>query len=79
LVDSARGRAGCRGVRVLSCVDRSGEGLVVFEWETREALAAHAAEASLDSVAPWAIAQLHWRTDQTYEVLPEAALASAEP
>jgi quinol monooxygenase YgiN len=66
LVRSARGRAGCRAVRVLQGLDGD-EGLVVFEWEGREQLEAHAREARLETVAPWVIALLHWRTDQLYE------------
>jgi hypothetical protein len=42
---------------------------VVFEWETREGLEAHAAATRLESVAPWAIPLLQWRTDQSYEAL----------
>ncbi|HEY7060135.1 MAG TPA: antibiotic biosynthesis monooxygenase [Chloroflexota bacterium] len=63
------GEAGSRGVRVLSALDGGREGLVVFEWETRAALDAHRAATSLERVAPWAVPLLHWRTDQTYEVL----------
>ena len=66
LVRSARGRAGCRATRVLRGLDGD-EGLVVFEWERREQLEAHAREARLEVVAPWVIALLHWRTDQLYE------------
>lgn len=70
LAASAAGQAGSHGVRVLSALDGGGEGLVVFEWETRVALDAHRTETSLERVAPWAVPLLHWRTDQIYEVLP---------
>ncbi len=70
LASSVAGQPGSRGVRVLSALGGGGEGLVVFEWETREALAAHLGAATLERLAPWAIPLLHWRTDQAYEVLP---------
>src|SRR5215210_4308304 len=69
LAASAAGQAGSRGVRVLCALDGGTEGLVVFEWESREALQRHVAAASLDRIAPWAVPSLHWRTDQSYEVL----------
>jgi quinol monooxygenase YgiN len=77
LVRSVRGRTGCRAVRVLSALDGGREGLVVFEWETREGLEAHAQAACLESVAPWAISLLQWRTDQSYEALPPERLPDA--
>ena len=52
LVQSVRGFPGCRAVRVLRALDGEREGLVVFEWETREALEAHAAASRLETVAP---------------------------
>jgi quinol monooxygenase YgiN len=67
---SVAAQAGSLGVRVLSALDGGGEGLVVFEWETREALSQHLTAASLERLAPWAVPLLHWRTDQAYEVLP---------
>jgi quinol monooxygenase YgiN len=69
LAASVAGQAGSRGVRVLSALDGGGEGLVVFEWETREALNQHLTTTSLERLAPWAVPLLHWRTDQAYEVL----------
>ena len=69
LVASAQGQPGCRAVRVLSALDGGTEGLVVFEWETRAALDAHVAVASLERLARWAIPLLHWRTDQCYEMI----------
>ena len=69
LVASAQGQPGCRAVRVLSALDGGTEGLVVFEWETRAALDAHVAAASLERLAPWAVPLLHWRTDQCYEMI----------
>jgi quinol monooxygenase YgiN len=74
LVASGMGREGSRSVRVLAALDGGSEGLVVFEWETREALDAHLRTASLEQLAPWAVGLLHWRTDQNYEVLPGDAL-----
>ncbi len=81
LVASAAGIPGARGVRVLSTIDGGTEGLVVFEWETREALEAHRAQASLERVAPWAVPLLHWRTDQAYEVIwpPDGEVGEAGP
>ena len=70
LAASVAGQIGSRGVRVLSALDGGGEGLVVFEWETRESLNQHLTTASLERLAPWAVPLLHWRTDQAYEVLP---------
>ena len=70
LVTSGVGREGSRSVRVLAALDGGSEGLVVFEWETREALDAHLLTASLERLAPWAVPLLHWRTDQNYEVVP---------
>jgi quinol monooxygenase YgiN len=66
LVRSGRNRAGCRAVRVLRALDGD-EGLVVFEWERRDQLERHAREVRLETLAPWVIALLHWRTDQLYE------------
>ena len=60
-------------MRVLAALDGGSEGLVVFEWETREALDAHLLTASLERLAPWAVPLLHWRTDQNYEVVPGEA------
>jgi heme-degrading monooxygenase HmoA len=77
LARSAHGRPGCRGVRVLSALDGGREGLVVFEWETREGLEAHASTSRLENVAPWAIPLLQWRTDQSYESLPIERLLAA--
>jgi hypothetical protein len=79
LAASGAGQAGSRSVRVLSALDGGGEGLVVFEWETREALNAHLLAASLERLAPWAVPLLYWRTDQTYEVLPGEEVAPADP
>ncbi len=79
LVESIQGRAGCRGVRVLSALDGGPEGLVLFEWETREGLEAHASATRLESIAPWAIPLLQWRTDQSYEARPPQHPPSAEP
>jgi heme-degrading monooxygenase HmoA len=76
LASSGAGQAGSRGVRVLSALDGGGEGLVVFEWETREALNEHLLTASLERLAPWAVPLLHWRTDQTYEVILDDEVAS---
>lgn len=70
LATSGAGQTGSLGVRVLSGLGDGGEGLVVFEWETREALNEHLVAASLERLAPWAVPLLHWRTDQAYEVLP---------
>jgi quinol monooxygenase YgiN len=70
LVASGVGQAGNRSVRVLAALDGGREGLVVFEWETREALDAHLRSATLEQLAPWAVRLLHWRTDQNYEVVP---------
>ena len=78
LVQSAQGQPGCRGIRVLSALDGPGEGLVVFEWETRAALDAHAAAANLECLAPWAVPLLHWRTDQSYELVPLEAPPAAD-
>jgi quinol monooxygenase YgiN len=69
LAASVAGQAGSCGVRVLSALDGGGEGLVVFEWESREALNQHLTSTSLERLAPWAVPLLHWRTDQAYEVL----------
>ena len=79
LAASAAGWAGSRGVRVLSALDGGTEGLVVFEWESREALDGHLAAASLDRLAPWAVPLLHWRTDQSYEVLPSEGGEAPSP
>jgi quinol monooxygenase YgiN len=80
LVRSAQGQPGCRAIRVLSALEGGGEGLVVFEWETRAALEAHAAAASLERLAPWAVPLLHWRTDQCYALVPlDAAPAVDAP
>jgi len=64
-------------VRVLAALDGTGEGLVVFEWETREALNRHLAAASIEGLAPWAVPLLHWRTDQAYKVLPAVGAPGA--
>jgi quinol monooxygenase YgiN len=77
LASSVAEQPGSRGVRVLSALDGGGEGLVVFEWETRDALNQHLTAASLERLAPWAVPLLHWRTDQAYEVLPGEARAGA--
>jgi hypothetical protein len=69
LAASGAGQADSRGVRVLSALGGGSEGLVVFEWATREALSAHLAGVSLERLAPWAVPLSHWRTDQAYEVL----------
>jgi quinol monooxygenase YgiN len=66
LVESAQGQPGCRGIRVLTVLDSGTEGLVVFEWETRAAMEAHASTATIERLAPWAMPFLHWRTDQRY-------------
>ncbi len=71
---SAEGQPGSRGVRVLSVVEGASEGLVVFEWDSRMALDAHVRGTSLERVAPWAVPLLHWRTDQSYEVLTSGPL-----
>jgi hypothetical protein len=78
LASSGAGLVGSRGVRVLSALDGGGEGLVVFEWETREALNEHLAGATLERLAPWAVPLLHWRTDQAYQVLPDDDSALGE-
>lgn len=78
LAESAAGRPGSRGVRVLSALQGGVEGLVVFEWDSREALEAHVAAVSLERLAPWAVPLLHWRTDQSYEVLPSTSGTAAE-
>ena len=77
LTASVAGQAGSRGVSVLSALDGGGEGLVVFEWETRDALNQHRTATSLERLAPWAVPLLHWRTDQAYEVLPDDAGANS--
>lgn len=74
LAASGAGQADNCSVRVLSALDGGSEGLVVFEWATREALSEHVAGTSLERLAPWAVPLLHWRTDQAYEVLPGEAL-----
>ena len=78
LAASAEGSAGSRGVRVLSALQGGVEGLVVFEWDTRDALEAHAAAVTLERLAPWAVPLLHWRTDQSYEVLLSSTGTGAE-
>ena len=78
LAESAAGRSGSRGVRVLSALQGGVEGLVVFEWDSREALEAHVAAVTLERLAPWAVPLLHWRTDQSYEVLLSASGTGGE-
>jgi hypothetical protein len=78
LAASAEGRPGGRGVRVLTALQGGVESLVVFEWETREALDGHLAAVSLERLAPWAVPLLHWRTDQSYAVQPVSMGAAAE-
>ena len=77
LVQSAKALPGCRAIRVLSALDGGREGLVVFEWDTREGLEGHARTARLEAVAPWAISLLQWRTDQCYESVPVEQLPAA--
>jgi hypothetical protein len=78
LVASAEGRPGNRGVRVLSALQGGVEGLVVFEWDSLPALEAHVTAVSLERLAPWAVPLLHWRTDQSYEVLPTTGATAPE-
>jgi hypothetical protein len=78
LVESAKALPGCRAIRVLSALDGGREGLVAFEWDTRNELDAHARAARLEAVAPWAIPLLQWRTDQSYESVSIERLHSAD-
>ena len=78
LAASADGRTGAHGVRVLTALQGGVETLVVFEWETREALDSHLASVTLERLAPWAVPLLHWRTDQSYVVEPATVGAATE-
>jgi quinol monooxygenase YgiN len=78
LVQSAQGQPACRTIRVLSALEDGSEGLVVFEWATRQALDAHVTQVSIDRLAPWAMPLLQWRTDQCYTLVPLDTLATAD-
>ncbi len=79
LVESAQGRPGCRGIRVLTVLEGGTEGLVVFEWKTRAAMEAHASTATIERLAPWAMPFLRWRTDQQYALVAVYPRAPARP
>jgi quinol monooxygenase YgiN len=67
LLATAAGQPDLLAARVLRALGNSHEGIVVFDWASRAALERHRAATPLETVAPWAIPLLHWRTDQCYE------------